>query len=140
MIMNKEERKEWSQKRGLVWALSLGNIFGGILILSSALYFGFPTTSVDFFVVSDDYSGILDLGAFLDAGLAFTIGYVFMRPMKNARTLIIGLLIINVIFGIIYVLKGHSYGLFSFSILIMTLYFLRKPKIISYFESKEKLI
>jgi len=136
----KLQRREWSKKRGIIWALALGNIIGGVMVMSSALYFGFPTTTVDFFAVSDDYTGILDTAAFLDAGIGFGIGYVFFRPMKGARTIIITLTIISAIFGIIYMIKGHNFGILGISIVILTLYYLRKPKIISYFEAREKLV
>ena len=38
--MNEEKRKEWNQKRGIIWMLAGANILGGILVLSSVLYFG----------------------------------------------------------------------------------------------------
>ena len=120
--------------------LAGANIVGGILVLSSVLYFGINFSTIGFFVVADDYTGILDLGGFLDAGLGFVIGYVFIRPMKNARKIIIGLTLVNVAFGFAYFFQGHEYGFFGLFILAATLYYLRKPKVIEYFESGERLL
>jgi len=126
--------------KNVIWSFALGNIFGGILVLSSALYFGFPTNTVDFFVVSDNYRGILDLVPFLSAAISFITGYVFLRPVKRSRAIIITLTIISAIFGIIYMIKGHNFGMLGILLVILTLYYLRTPKIISYFESREKAI
>jgi len=130
-------RGEWTKKRGIFRLLGLGNVLAGILVLGFGLYYGIPPSEIGFFVVSDEYTGILDIGSLSYSAILFVMGYVILFPIKNARKIVIILAIAVGLVGLIVLIQGHILGILGISVLIETCCLVRNPYAVTYFEGKK---
>lgn len=128
---SEQKRPQWL--RNLIFISFIPIIFGIIATIFDVSYL--YNNTIDVFIIGESNS--FDVIHLVSISIWSAIAYQLIRGTWNVRTTVVALLVFDTFLSAIYFIKGSWYHAGSLVINSFIIYYLFKPKVQQYFDSKK---